>query len=67
MSKLHVILRVKFRAFGVTFGTLSETWDVPLPLVVADDQRLIQFDQRGVRLEVFLRQAGDAGDDGTGA
>lgn len=59
MKTLKVRVRVKFRAFGITFGQLDETRTVlDIPFEVAS---LIQallakplFDDRGVYVALFL-------------
>lgn len=53
---LKIWLKVKFRAFGVTFGTLEQEFDpiaLPIPAVVPS-QVLVDFNQRGVKLFVKL-------------
>jgi hypothetical protein len=54
---LHVVLAVKFRAFGVTLGTVNYSHDVPMPLPlewVAENQTLVGLDQNGVSLHITL-------------
>lgn len=53
---LHVHIRAKFRAFGITFGTLDETvqwkppFSIPIPIPVFRDTI---FNGRGVFIEIF--------------
>lgn len=48
---LKVYLRVKFRAFFVTFGVIERTFEIPLPLALPP-QKYVDLDERGVRLVV---------------
>ena len=54
---LRIWLKVKFRAFGITFGTLSQEFDpIPLPIAVpVAPQTLLDFNERGVKLFVKLQ------------
>lgn len=52
---LHVMLKVKFRAFFITFAEFNEQWQIPLPIPVkTEPQQLIVFNKRGVDLRVGL-------------
>lgn len=53
--KLHIVLSVKFRAFGVTFGNISEQWDKALPFTsIVPAQNLLTYSERGVTLTISL-------------
>lgn len=62
MTTLAIDLQVKFRSFGITFGTVKETWRIPLDAKFEDilhmlprvNPTIIEFDKRGVRLKVQL-------------
>lgn len=51
---LHVVLKVKFRAFGITFGTVDKSWDLALPVQLpgASGGNLLAFSERGVTLTI---------------
>jgi len=53
---IRVELVVKFRALGVTFGTVSKSWIIALPRidVVWDDAPEIHLNERGIRLDVWV-------------
>lgn len=53
---LRVELLVKFRAMGITFGTVRKGWEIDLPRieVVWKDAPSIHMDERGVRLDVWV-------------
>jgi hypothetical protein len=54
---LTIYLRVKFRAFGITFGTYERTWREVLPFPLppkAIGKTILDVDERGVRLLVKL-------------
>lgn len=53
---VRVDLSVKFRSFGITFGTLSRTWALTLPPmdVVWQGAPSIHLNERGVRLDVWV-------------
>ncbi len=53
---LNVNLAVKFRAFGITFGTVTQGWNIPLdlPALISLPAKLIAFNERGVQLNVNL-------------
>ena len=48
---LRVYVRVKFRAFLITFGVIERTFEEPLPLPLPP-RRWVDLDERGVRLIV---------------
>lgn len=53
--RIHWELRIRFRAFGITFGKLEKSGDVPVPvppLPVPIDKVLV--DERGVWLRVSV-------------
>lgn len=66
---IHVDLSVKFRAFGITFGTLVQHWDLNLLQLIPElgpvasvilsvlplSSTLVNFDQRGVALFIQAR------------
>lgn len=53
--KLHIVLKIKFRAFGITFANISETWEKPLPFAaVVAEQNLLNYSERGVTLSIGL-------------
>lgn len=54
---LKIWLKVKFRAFGITFGVLEQEFDpIPLPIPnVVPSQVLLDFNDRGVKLFVKLQ------------
>jgi hypothetical protein len=66
VTVLAIDLQVKFRAFGITFGTVKEAWRIPLAVRFEDVLHvlptvppvLVDFDQRGVRLKVQVRVGG---------
>jgi hypothetical protein len=58
---LRVALTVKFRSFGVTWGTVSRAWQwvlPPVPSEWADIAALelpdMHFNERGVKLDVWV-------------
>ena len=56
---LRVALTVKFRSFGVTWGTVSRAWQwvlPPVPSEWADMGALpeLKFNERGVKLDVWV-------------
>lgn len=51
MLKVH--LSVKFRAGGITFGTLNRSWSFELHVPVPPTE-LLDFNERGVRLVLTL-------------
>ncbi len=65
---LHVYVRVKFRAFGITFGVVERSWvldiDSVLPSILVSEQLigtrtpLLEFNERGVLLTVALSVSG---------
>ena len=55
MKKLYVTLKVKFRAFGITFGTLERFWDFDMPAPMPN-QHILRFDERGVFLSLEVRE-----------
>lgn len=61
MLSIKVILSVKFRAFGITFGTLDKTFVEPLPISIPTTipiglpKTLIKYNDRGVNLTVVLQ------------
>lgn len=55
MNNLFITLSVKFRAFGITFGTLNKEFVVPIPAPVPlPRQNLLTFSERGVNLTIAL-------------
>ena len=51
MIYLHI--RVKFRAFGITFGTVEQSnIPVPLPLTVPPFDERVVFNDRGIYVTV---------------
>ena len=54
--KIVARVYVKFRAFGITFGTVDQTFEEPLPElnVVVPARKLINWSGRGVLLTVDL-------------
>lgn len=55
---LQIFLKVKFRAFGVTYGTFAPKFDlIPIPMPPTPPQVILDFDQRGVKLFIKLVQA----------
>lgn len=57
---VDIDLSVKFRAFGITFGTLTQAWSIPVPNVMSTPDlhlHVLTFNQRGVRLQVRIRTA----------
>ncbi len=57
---VDIDLSVKFRAFGITFGTLKRAWTVPIPDVFGHPRLsipVLTFNERGVALAVRLRTA----------
>jgi hypothetical protein len=55
--RLEVILSVKFRAFGMTFGTYNPPpFELPLPEVPAilPSRTLLDVDERGIKLHISL-------------
>ena len=53
---IRVELAVKFRSFGVTLGTVRRSWALRMPpcsAMLADTDQL-HFDERGVRLDVWV-------------
>lgn len=58
---LHVNLKVKFRAFFITFANFEKTWDLPVPVQIPGinpGTSLIHFSDRGVTLDVKLLGVG---------
>jgi hypothetical protein len=58
MPTLNVVLSVKFRALGFTFGNINQTWNEPLPdlaEILSGPRPLINFNQSGVSLVVTLK------------
>lgn len=58
--KIHADLKVKFRAFGITFGTVEQHFNAPLPIqlpvqVPIPTTHLISFHQRGIDLDIYLQ------------
>lgn len=53
MSKVFVQVKVKFRAFGITFGKIDETASFQLPTIVPSFDRVI-LDERGVWMRVWV-------------
>lgn len=52
---LHVILKVKFRAFFITFAEFTEQWRIPIPVPTSPEAKeLIIFNKRGVDLRVAI-------------
>lgn len=52
-----VYLRVKFRAFGITFSTVTREWAIPLNVPNVGglfDRELLKFDERGILLIVAI-------------
>lgn len=49
---LHVEYRVKFRAFGITFGTIADTVEV-IAMPVSFHFSRVVVDKRGVFIRVF--------------
>ena len=53
--KIQVSLRVKFRAFGITFGTYSKLWTLPYTVPLSEKPRnLLSEDERGVTLSIDI-------------
>lgn len=56
---IHVDLSVKFRAFGITFGTVVEHFDphlpFPVPVPIPNDVTLISYHDHGINLVVILK------------
>lgn len=49
MTKLHLHVKVKFRAFGITFGTFEKHEERILPIALAGvGYQLIRINERGV-------------------
>jgi hypothetical protein len=56
---LHVDLTVKFRLFGITFGTLQKSWTEPVaPTVIPPlAKKYVDFHERGVDLVIAIAAA----------
>lgn len=59
MFRIHIYMKVKFRAFFITFGTVEKTFDVPLPIpyigsIPLPTKPILDFNERGVQLKVNL-------------
>lgn len=48
---IQIKVEVKFRAFGITFGTVRETYKIPSPVPIPPGL-LASVDERGVKVEV---------------
>lgn len=55
--KIHV--KVKFRAFGVTFGTVDQTvpWVIPVAFPISGG-KIVLMNDRGILIEVSLAELG---------
>lgn len=53
---IRVELAVKFRSFGVTWGTLRRSWALRMPpcSVMLSDTDQLHLNERGVRLDVWV-------------
>ena len=53
---IRIDLHVKFRALGITFGSVNRAWTLDLPRidVVWVGAPSIHLDERGVRLDVWV-------------
>lgn len=56
---LKVRLAVKFRSFGITWGTVSRAWQWVIPPLsgewaTVDARPELHFDERGVRLDIWV-------------
>jgi hypothetical protein len=50
---IRVLLTVKFRAFGITFGSVNKEWHRSLGIgIPIPSKNLVDFNERGVRLIV---------------
>lgn len=56
---LMVDLMVKFRFLGVTLGSLTRAWrfEMPEAVLLLQQEQLLWFDDRGVRLRLSLARA----------
>jgi len=54
---LDVYLKVKFRAFGITFWTFEQTWHqiLPVPVPSGLSKPILAFSDRGITLTITLR------------
>lgn len=52
---LRVELSVKFRSFGITWGTIRREWRFELPpeVVVWQPKPMVHLDERGVKLDIW--------------
>ena len=50
---IHILLTVKFRAGGITFGSMRREWSLPLG-VDLPAKKLLDFSERGVTLVVGI-------------
>ena len=50
---IHVLLVVKFRAAGITLGSMRREWSLPLG-VDLPAKKLLDFSERGVMLVVGI-------------
>lgn len=58
---IRTTLRVKFRAFGITFANVEKEWTNIVPIPGAPDipgQNLVMFDFRGIFLRVDILWTG---------
>lgn len=54
---IHVLLEIKFRAFGITFATFTREWDEPVSIDYKFNlppREIIRFSERGVTLVVGI-------------
>jgi hypothetical protein len=52
---LNVVLKVKFRIWGITYGTLEPIpWNIPIQMPLAATRLLVNYNERGVLLTVHL-------------
>lgn len=53
MKNIIVDLKIKFRAFGMTYYNLDRHWKFPIDIPVA--QEILVFQDRGVYLHIFIQ------------
>ena len=52
---LNVLLSCKFRAWGITFGSVAPpAWNIPIAMALVGTRLLIAYNERGVMLTVHL-------------
>lgn len=61
--KFKIYLSVKFRAFGITFGTVKKEWERDLPREIKDGFVFKPINEKDVKVEIDLDPLVEVGND----